>query len=288
MMTAAATFADKALPLAAQGTPCFPCGQDKRPLCRNGFHAAATDAATLSAWSRKHPAALVGVPTGGDSFVLDIDVASSSHSADGLLTLKQHGWSLPATMGYRTRSGGQHRWLRAPPGQTVKSSAGKLGPGLDIRGEGGYVIYWPAEGLPIESEGILANAPDWLLTALIDGGSRRQLTTPASGTIDNSDLWAGYYPALTPARVISLLAAIDPDSPYDDWLRVGLALHHELGDEGLKYWCAWSSRGDKYPGPRVLLRHWNSFACARPGAVVTTGTLVALANANKKETAHVG
>lgn len=287
-MTAAVTFADKALPLAAHGRGAFPCNpRTKAPLVAGGMHAATTNPEQIKAWSHRWPDALVGMLVTGSVFVLDVDTGPAH--ADGFATLAERGWEAPVTRCHHTRSGGRHYWLRAPDDQPVGSTAGKLGPGLDTRGGGsGYVIRWDREGLPVENPDIIADAPDWLLTALIDADSPKLPAAPAGvGTVDNSALWAGHYPVLTQARVISLLAAIDPDCPYDDWLRVGLSLHRELGDEGLRYWAAWSSRGEKYPGPGLLVRKWQSFT-GRPGAVVTAGTLVAMAHTNKKELAHVG
>lgn len=56
-----------------------------------------------------------------------------------------------------------------------------------------------------------------------------------------------------------LLDRIDPDIGYEDWLRVGMGLHHEFGDEGLALWDDWSCRGSKYPGVGGLEPHWRSF-----------------------------
>lgn len=60
-------------------------------------------------------------------------------------------------------------------------------------------------------------------------------------------------------EVERLLQNRDPDAPYDEWLEVGMALHHELGDEGLALWDDWSSKGAKYIGLEDLETHWRSF-----------------------------
>jgi hypothetical protein len=57
----------------------------------------------------------------------------------------------------------------------------------------------------------------------------------------------------------ALLADHDPDAPYEDWLRIGMALHHEFGDDGLALWDEWSARGAKYVGTEDLDSHWRSF-----------------------------
>jgi hypothetical protein len=71
------------------------------------------------------------------------------------------------------------------------------------------------------------------------------------------------------------LRRLSPDLPYDEWVRVGMALHSRWPDaDGLALWDAWSSRGEKYPGTRVLERHWASF---HPEGGVGFGTLVVMA-----------
>jgi hypothetical protein len=71
------------------------------------------------------------------------------------------------------------------------------------------------------------------------------------------------------------LRKLDPDVPYDVWLRVGMALHSRWPDErGLSMWDLWSSMGEKYPGQGELERHWASF---RSGGGIAFGTLIAIA-----------
>ncbi len=57
------------------------------------------------------------------------------------------------------------------------------------------------------------------------------------------------------------LAMVDPDLPYQDWIRVGQAIHCQFGGsgEGLGLWDDWSSRGSKYEGGNVLEKHYKSF-----------------------------
>lgn len=74
-------------------------------------------------------------------------------------------------------------------------------------------------------------------------------------------------------KLESALVFINPDCGYDDWIRVGLAIHAELGDQGMAVWDWWSARGSKYPGAREIETHWRSF---KPGAV-TGGTVYGMA-----------
>lgn len=157
------TFAAKAAPLLARGWPVFPCAASKQPLTRRGFKDATTDETIIAAWSARWPDALVGLPTGEASglFVLDVD---RHGDADGFATLEANGWPLPVTATHRTRSDGAHHLFQHVAG--LRCNAGKLGRGLDVRGDGGYVIWWPAEGLAVENDGIFADVPQWLLDAL--------------------------------------------------------------------------------------------------------------------------
>lgn len=62
---------------------------------------------------------------------------------------------------------------------------------------------------------------------------------------------------------------LDPDLGFEHWLRVGMALHHELGPQGLDIWDQWSARGSKYKGTDNLLTHWRTFGRGRGGTPVT-------------------
>lgn len=61
------------------------------------------------------------------------------------------------------------------------------------------------------------------------------------------------------AYVKQLLAKHDPDSEYDHWLRVGMALHNDVGADGLILWNEWSAQGSKYVSLEDLEKHWRSF-----------------------------
>lgn len=157
-----------ALVYAKRGWPVFPCGTDKKPLTKNGFKDATTDAEQVAAWWTKHPAASIGCPTGPDSGILCLDV-DLPDGPKSLAYLEAMYGSLPTTMEQNTGSGGRHLLFKWPAGRTIKNSAGKIAAGLDVRGIGGYIIL-PPSGHP--SGGKYAwnqdhfkrsDAPDWLL-----------------------------------------------------------------------------------------------------------------------------
>lgn len=81
-------------------------------------------------------------------------------------------------------------------------------------------------------------------------------------------------PEATTDELTELLAGFDPDAGYDEWLRIGMAVHHATGgsDTGLQLWDRWSSQGDKYDGYGDLKTHWRSFQANGEG-VVTVNSL---------------
>jgi hypothetical protein len=153
---------DAALALVASGLPCFPCLATKAPACPSGFKAATTDPMALRELWRRYSGELIGVPTGEASrlAVLDIDIQHAT---------ARHWWPgnrarLLPTRVHRTRSRGLHLLFRHASG--IRNSAAKIALGIDVRAEGGYIIWWPAAGLPVLADGPLAPWPAWLLADL--------------------------------------------------------------------------------------------------------------------------
>ncbi|CAB4155817.1 Prim_Pol domain containing protein [uncultured Caudovirales phage] len=149
---------------AEMGLPVFPCDAQKRPMTQHGFRDATKDPETIRRSFRN--AAMIGIPTGEASgfFVLDLDC---KNGAQGLEWLAAHEARLPQTRRHRTRSGGVHLLFAMPAGRTIRNSASRVGPGVDVRGSGGYIIAPPSDGYDVVDPAIIAEAPAWLLD-LID------------------------------------------------------------------------------------------------------------------------
>lgn len=61
------------------------------------------------------------------------------------------------------------------------------------------------------------------------------------------------------AKLESALAFVSADCGYDDWIRVGMGVYAALGEGGFAVWDWWSSKSQKYAGPKDLEGHWKSF-----------------------------
>jgi hypothetical protein len=102
--------------------------------------------------------------------------------------------------------------------------------------------------------------------------------------VDPDDFMAGREPklGLSEERMRELVERLDPDTGRDEWIRVGMALHHETdgGEEGFQLWDDWSSNGYKYPSEEALRTQWDSFE-RRRGPLrkqVTMATVIKMAN----------
>jgi len=81
--------------------------------------------------------------------------------------------------------------------------------------------------------------------------------------VDPDDFMVGHEPrlGLSIERMQELLDQLDPDMGRDDWIKVGMSLHHECDgdDTGFEMWDDWSSGGATYPGTEGLRAQWDSF-----------------------------
>jgi putative DNA primase/helicase len=138
----------------------FPANADKAPLTTSGFLDASRDPFAIAEWWMRWPTALVATPTGAVNgfFVVDVD-------PDGLGWYEHNRGRLECRFTVKTRRG-THLYYRVPAFE-VRCSTSRLAPGIDVRGEGGYVVAWWAHGH--DADGALADvapAPDWLLAEL--------------------------------------------------------------------------------------------------------------------------
>lgn len=159
----------------AEDRPVFPCHPaTKAPLTRAGFKDATNDAAIVEQWWKQFPGALIGMPTGPASGLwvldLDVDVDKGINGIAAFSQIRKGRDRLPATLASRTPRGGLHLFWTWPNRGEIRNSTSQIAPGVDTRGDGGYVVLPPSvrqDGAAYSwhpsSLTTAAPAPDWLL-----------------------------------------------------------------------------------------------------------------------------
>jgi hypothetical protein len=178
MLRTAVTLAHKRLAVLA----CRP--RDKRPATANGLKDATTDLDVIRAWWRSEPQFNVAIATGKVSGIFVVDVDGLDAEAELRKLEAEHG-ALPRSV--ETLTGrGRHIYLKMP-NVPVRNSAGKLGPGLDIRGDGGYCLVPPSihpSGKSycwsVDSAASFAAAPSWLLEKITEPNGNGSCKTPVA------------------------------------------------------------------------------------------------------------
>ena len=98
---------------------------------------------------------------------------------------------------------------------------------------------------------------------VIDLCERRFGRSLINNVVDPDDFMAGREPrlGLTPERMHELVYSLDPNMSRADWIRVGMALHHECDgdDTGFELWDEWSQDGYTYVSTEAMRVQWDSF-----------------------------
>jgi hypothetical protein len=159
--------------------PVFPLApKSKDPfgkLAPHGVYSATRDPAVIRSWFRPCSSLGLAVSFGGGLLLLDVDPRDNGDETIERWQL-EHG-DLPHTVRAITgrRDGGLHYILRCPVDLDFKN--GRIGPGVDVKGDGGYgavaptvhpdtghPYIWDPRALPSTTP--IAEAPAWLLDML--------------------------------------------------------------------------------------------------------------------------
>lgn len=130
---------EAALDYARKGFPVFPCN-GKVPYTQRGCKDATTDLATIESWWNLHPNANIGMATGAASGIMVVDIDRKDNGFESAEKLNQEH-NLDHNAGAITGSGGLHLLFKHQEG--IRNRQGFL-PGIDVRGEGGYIIVAPS------------------------------------------------------------------------------------------------------------------------------------------------
>ena len=155
----------------------FPCSpMSKKPLTPHGCKDAKKSVGAIKAWWKRWPDASIGIATGSVSGLIvideDLDEDKGLNGYEAVTDWERINGHLPATVQCITGRGGYHLYYQYN-GTDIKNRAGILD-GVDVRGEGGYVIAPPSMH-PNGTEYQWEDAPDEVDLAPIDATVRRFL-----------------------------------------------------------------------------------------------------------------
>jgi hypothetical protein len=125
----------------------------KHPATMRGVHDATTDEATIRRWFAGAPRN-IGIATGAGLVVVDVDPRNGGDETIARLE-REHG-PFPATRTSLTGGGGWH-WLFR-----VDVAPSSLGPGVDVKADGGYVVAAPSIHASGRRYAWDLGAPDWI------------------------------------------------------------------------------------------------------------------------------
>ena len=191
---------DQARAIAATGLRVLPIKPGrKNPPMASWQNAASVDEKAINAWwnglYRDHGIgiAMGPQPDGRNVFAIDIDTHNDdANGFDTLSNLESINGPLPDTVTSITGSNGQHLIFTAPPTAIIRNqqaSGQRIGPGVDVRGDGGQIVVaptihpdtkrayrWATGRAPWEIS--LADAPAWLLDMVVDKPTPTPPTPP--------------------------------------------------------------------------------------------------------------
>ncbi len=276
-----------ALEYAKRGWKVFPAliEENKKKSYKSAVHSngerwgATTDPDEIRHDFAKWHAELIGIPTGPEQgfFVVEADTPEG-HDVDGIASLRaleaEHG-PLPDTLMAKSPTGSLHHYFKWPSEGTIRNSTSRIGPGIDVRGQGGMVL-----GPPSVRSGVgayrwlngntIADAPPWLIalaTADDDDGPR----TP------------GEKPEADPELIYLAMTVIpNNDVSHDDFNRTGMAIWRATGGHprGLEAFAMWAQKSKKCRSKSRqggFIERWNHYFKSPP-TVIGAGSILKWAN----------
>jgi hypothetical protein len=239
----------------------------KHPVLRHGLKDASKDPADISRWWDRWEYSNIGIVTGHESGFWCLDIDPRNGGDDSLADVELEYGELPTTLTAMTGGGGRHFLFKIP---SSSFNCGKLREGIDIKGDGGYIVVAPSNHASggiyrWANEAPIVEAPAWLMD--LPKKVIAPLSFERTQVIEN------------PRKVqeIASALAVMPSDDRDEWLYVGMALNSaELeigGATAYKLWDEWSKKSAKY-NPTDSARVWDSF---KRNEGVTLSTLFGLA-----------
>lgn len=149
---------ESAIRYAKKGFKVFPLAPQSKSkqVLKSWKEEATQDLSKIEQWWTQNPYYNIGLVTGNGLFVIDVDIKNNKN---GFQSLQHHGKELPTTVKVKTPSGGIHLYYHA---EKLISNKVNLYDGIDIRGEGGYVVAPPSminhQAYQFENDSVIAKA----------------------------------------------------------------------------------------------------------------------------------
>ena len=230
----------------------------KHPKLPNGLHAATKEANMARFWwNGAHRGSGVAIATGQVSgfFVVDVDIKE-----DGIRAWEyfkdDHNIDDCETVAQKTPSGGKHIFYAMPSEGKIKTTTNVLAKGIDIRGDGGYIVAYPSAGYEyLIGQDYHDFEPDEAPQAILDLALQKE--------IEQVDLLPSQfveleYNSVEVEKIQSALYAITDFDDYDIWRNVGASLHDTKDKRSFVWWCEWAQQSDKYDHQEQV-NLWNRF-----------------------------
>lgn len=222
------------------------CGDaGKHPMTKKGLAEGSRDPKQIEAWfGKKAKPSNIGILTGEVSglTVLDIDIGEGKEGAESWAKLIE-GHGEPDTLIGVTGSGGTHILFQYNSAlSNWGGSRGPLGPNIDCRNDGGYIVACPSR----HRSGGTYRWVDWgKLPAILPGYIARKKLVPL-GRPKKDDPFRGRK--YTEEQVKHMLSFI-PSEDRDLWRSVGIILGRTFNrsDEAWTVYHEWS---DTYQGKK--------------------------------------
>lgn len=174
---------------AQRGWQSFPLKPKEKTPFLKWADVATCDEKMITGWFDNYPDANIGIACGSRSGIVVLDVDAGHGGYESLTKLIERFGALPKTPVSKTGSGGEHIIFRHP-GVEIRNSTGKLGQGLDIRGDGGYIVAPPSihpngnvYEWAVDTE--LADMPEWMIELL------KEAPKPETKTAKNGEIIEG-------------------------------------------------------------------------------------------------
>ena len=192
---------NEALRLANDGFHILPLiPNSKLPWLEDFPNKASTNPEVIKSWWVRQPNSNIGISTSrfngsGALVVVDVDNKGNIIGDNELFKLELDGYDFPETLTQETPTGGRHLIYYAD--QPVKQGVKVLGPGLDIRSKGGYIV---ASGSVIDGKKYLiknpieiAEAPQWIIDKCGVAHEKKEVKAPINVDEDQARIRALHY-----------------------------------------------------------------------------------------------